>query len=616
MPSYRDFRPSMRFQQTVALSPDGSMVAYADDTLGQFNVTIQPVSGGTAHRLTAYTDNTVRRVVWHPDGRSLIFSADSKGNENSQLYRIGLDDGKPEALTDNPDAQFTLARGKPVSPDGRRLAYSGNDRTRGDQDILIQDLRSGEVRRVYTGGGRVYGGYWSPDGAYLTAAEWIDGNSDHIVYLVPVDGGPAIRLTPEGITATYWLGPWLPDGSGFVVHSNAGREFAGLAVLDVATRQLRWLDTPDGEVEEVGLSADGRTLVWTVNVGGASRLRAFDLVRGDNLPVPVLPLGQSVALDVAFDGTRAAMLTSTPSHPFNVTAVDLDAGTSGQVRRVTDAAPVAADPGCFIEPELVCYPSQDGTRIPAWLYRPTTVAQPVGVVISIHGGPVAQERPTYQRDGFYQHLLSQGVAVLAPNMRGSWGYGKSYSQRLYRDWGGVDLDDLAGAAGYLRRQTWVDAGRIGLFGGSYGGFVVLSGLARLPDLKWAAGVSRFGISNLVTLAKASPPTWRTLVATVIGDPDTDAEFLLSRSPVTYADQIRAPLMIIQGVNDPRVPQQESDQIVELLRSRGVDVRYDLYPDEGHGFTKSENQIKADSDAADFLIAHLTRAGLGDAHFLE
>src|SRR5689334_5568946 len=232
MPSYRDFRPTIRFQQTVALSPDGSMVAYADDNLGQFNVTVQPVSGGTVRRLTAYTDNTVRRVVWHPDGESLIFSADAKGNENSQLYRIGLGGGEPEALTDNPCAQFTLARGNPVSPDGRRLAYSGNDRAPGDQDILILDLESGEVSRVYTGGGRVYGGYWSPDGTHLTAAEWIDGNSDHIVYLVPTDGRPATRLTPEGITATYWLGPWLPDGSGFLVHSNAEREFTSLAVFD------------------------------------------------------------------------------------------------------------------------------------------------------------------------------------------------------------------------------------------------------------------------------------------------------------------------------------------------------------------------------------------------
>jgi dipeptidyl aminopeptidase/acylaminoacyl peptidase len=602
MSSYRDFWPSMRFQRTLAVSPDGNSVAYVDDAIGQFNVKVQSLRGASnARRITDFADKTVRRLAWHPDGQSLIFLADVNGDENTQLYRIDLDKAEPEQLTATAGAQYTAALGDPFSPDGHLLAYTGNDRTCHDQDVLVRNLKTGEVRRVYAGGGRVYAGYWSPDGTHLTITEWIEGNSDHIVYTVPAEGGPATRLTPAEVTATYWLGPWLPDGSGVLVRSNAGREFTGLGVLDVTTGQLKWLETPDWDVEDVALSGDGRVLVWLVNAGGASQLRARDLTTGADLPVPALPTGVAEQLVVSDDGATVVVLLSTAVRPWSIAAVRVD---TGELRWLAEAGPVGAASTELIEPTLVHYSTSDGLEIPAYLYQPESLEEPVGVLISIHGGPVAQERPVYRYDGFYQYLAGQGVAVLAPNGRGSDGYGKSNIQRIYRDWGGGDLQDAAAAVDYLREQSWVDPARIGLYGFSYGGFVVLSCLARLPDLNWAAGVVHSGPSNLVTLANASPPTWRSLVARVIGDPDADAERLLSRSPVTYADHIRAPLFVIQGASDPRVPRQESDQIVQRLRSRGVDVRYDVYSDEGHVFVKTENRINAFSDAADFLVAHL------------
>jgi len=480
--------------------------------------------------------------------------------------------------------------------------YTSTERSSGDQDVALREMATGEVRRVYVGGGRVFAGFWAPDGKALTATHWIEGNSDHVIYLVPADGGPAKRLTPSDVTATYWLGPWLPDGSGFLVRSNAGREFTGLAKLDAATGDLTWLVTPDWDVEYAALSADGRVLLWLVNVDGSSELHARNLLTGLDLEVPRLPMCDVAAASLSADGRVAAFLISTPTKPANLAVVDLD-DSGGALRWITDNKP-DVDTSSFVTPELVRYRSQDGTEIPALLYRPLGIDQPVGVVLWIHGGPTAQERPVYQRDGFHQYLLQRGIAVFAPNVRGSDGYGASYIQRLYRDWGGIDLDDWAAAVEYLQRQSWVDPERIGVYGGSYGGFGALSCLARLPEINWAAGVDRCGISNLVTLATASPPALKSLVALVIGDPVADAEFLLARSPVTYADQIRAPLFIIQGANDPRVPQAESDQMVARLRQRGVEVRYDVYPDEGHAFMKAENQVKADSDAAEFLIAHL------------
>jgi dipeptidyl aminopeptidase/acylaminoacyl peptidase len=203
----------------------------------------------------------------------------------------------------------------------------------------------------------------------------------------------------------------------------------------------------------------------------------------------------------------------------------------------------------------------------------------------------------------YQYLLNRGIGILAPNVRGSTGYGKSYQRLIHRDWGGGDLKDFEAAVTYLHDLDWVDADRIGVYGRSYGGFATLSCISRLPHY-WAAAVDVVGPSNLVTFAKAVPPTWRRLMAAWVGDPETEADFLLERSPVTYADAITAPLFVIQGANDPRVVKTESDQIVERLRARGVDVRYDVYEDEGHGFTKRENVLKAQRDTAEFFEHHL------------
>jgi dipeptidyl aminopeptidase/acylaminoacyl peptidase len=257
----------------------------------------------------------------------------------------------------------------------------------------------------------------------------------------------------------------------------------------------------------------------------------------------------------------------------------------------------------LVDVEGVSYPSFDGRDIPAWLYRPAT-SDRVPVVLAIHGGPEAQERPIYQP--VYQYLLSRGIAVLATNIRGSTGYGKTYQRLVQRDWGGGDLQDWDHAVKWLKEQDWVDGDRIGVMGGSYGGFAVLSCVTRLPD-HWAAAVDIFGPSNLVTFARAVPPTWKRMMKRFVGDPDEDAELLTERSPLTYIENVQAPLLVIQGATDPRVVKPESDQLVEKLRSLGRTVEYVVFDDEGHGFTKRPNELKAMRLSAEWLERHL----LGD-----
>lgn len=601
MPSYSQFLPSLRFRSTLAIAPDGKRVAYVDDAFGQFNLVVQGIYGGGPQRLTSHVDSSVKRVSWHPNGESLLFVADSQGNEDDQIFHLQLDGGHTRVIASAQGVQFNPAIGNPCSPDGEKIAYAGNDRVPGDQDVLVQDMNSGEVQRWYDGGGRVFAGHWSNDGTRLSLAEWREGNSDHIVYLAEADGQLVRRITPNAPIAVYHLGPWLPDDSGFIVLTNAGKDFVGLGVLDLHG-QLSFLDTPQWDVEEADLSADGRVLVWTVNVDGASQLRARDLVAGSDLAVPQLPNGTAMELALAPDGRTAVMLLSTPTRPWNIVVVDLAAG---ELRWVTNAEPEAVQSVTLVEPSLVHMPARGGREIPAYVYRPER-AQARAVVMAIHGGPPMQERPMYSNEGFFQYLASCGITVVAPNISGSTGYGMSYQLLSYRDWGGKDLSDLADVTRFLRQQDWVDPDRIGLFGASYGGFAVLSCISRLAEFDWAAAVVWCGPSNLVTFTAANPPTWRSKVAAMVGDPEKDAEFLMSRSPVTYADNIRAPLLVLQGANDPRVPQRESDQIVEQLRARGVDVQYEIYRDEGHGFQKRENQIKARTGAADFLLANLFR----------
>jgi dipeptidyl aminopeptidase/acylaminoacyl peptidase len=251
--------------------------------------------------------------------------------------------------------------------------------------------------------------------------------------------------------------------------------------------------------------------------------------------------------------------------------------------------------------ELVSYPTFDGREIPAWLYRPRDTSAPVPVLLAIHGGPEAQERPVYSP--IYQYLVSRGIAVLATNIRGSTGYGKSYQRLIHRDWGGGDLKDWDHAVRWLRTQDWIDGDRIGVWGGSYGGFAVLSCVTRLPDY-WAAAVDIFGPSNLVTFAKAVPPTWKRFMKKFVGDPDEDEELLRERSPLTYIDNAKAPLLVIQGAKDPRVVKSESDQLVDKLRSLGRTVEYIVFEDEGHGFTKRQNELTTFRASADWLERYL------------
>jgi dipeptidyl aminopeptidase/acylaminoacyl peptidase len=594
--AFEQFTAIRRYQPTLTFSPDGGEIAYVVNTSGQFNLWRQSSAGGFPHQLTLFHDQAVRDAAWSPDGQSIVFTADREGDEFKQLYTIPPRGGRPAPLTDAPGVRHELAS-QPWSPDGRSLAYAGNDREPTDQDVLIRDMAGAEVGRPVAGEASFFPVAWSPGGGMLTVID-SKSNTDTDLYLLSIADGDRRHLTPHDGEIQYYPGPWAADGSGFWLLTDEDREFIGLAFWDLSDG-MRWIETPEASVEDVAASADGRYLAWTVNHDGYSRLHVRDLVRDRMMALPELPRGVIGTLALSPSGDKLGILLSQPTHPAEVYVLDLE---RGELTRLTESFLGGIDEADLVEPELIRYPTHDGRQIPAWLYRPEGDG-PFPVILSIHGGPEAQERPTYMYSGLYQYLLTRGIGILAPNVRGSTGYGKSYQKLIHRDWGGAELGDFKAAADYLKGLDWVDPDRLGVFGGSFGGFATLSCVSRLPDY-WAAAVDIVGPSNLVTFAKAVPPTWRRFMAKWVGDPETEADFLMERSPITYVDRIKTPLFVIQGANDPRVVKGESDQIVARLRERGVAVRYDVYDDEGHGFTKRENELKAMADTAAFFEERL------------
>ena len=593
-----------RFSGGLAFSSDGAYVYFVSNISGQFNLWRVPVEGGWPDQLTAFTDDTVRFIGVSPADGTIVLCADHDGDEFHQIYLLDPDGGWPEKITDDPQVQHYVG-GTAWSPDGTKLVYAANARKPTDMEVWVRDLESGETRPVFGEGLYSFPGPWSPDGTKLLALDFRH-NSDSTVHLVDLESGETRELTPHEDDALFFPGAWNADGSGFYLVTDAGTEFRGLAYYDLATGRYEWVDgEPEADVEDIAGSDDHRYLAWLVNEGGWDRLRIRDLESGRDLPDPDIPPGARPHLTgfqpppaLSPDGSRAAVILSGARRPPEVWVVDTQTGSG---RAVTESRIGGLREDDLVDVELVSYPSFDGREIPAWLYRADT-SDRVPVVLAIHGGPEAQERPLYQP--LYQYLVSRGIAVLATNIRGSTGYGKTYQRLIQRDWGGGDLKDWDHAVKWLREQDWVEPDRIGVWGGSYGGFAVLSCVTRLPDY-WAAAVDIFGPSNLVTFARAVPPTWRRMMKRFVGDPDEDQELLTERSPLTYIENAKAPLLVIQGATDPRVVKGESDQLVEKLRSLGRKVEYIVFEDEGHGFTKRPNELKAMRLSADWLEKYLS-----------
>jgi dipeptidyl aminopeptidase/acylaminoacyl peptidase len=583
-------------RSALAISPDARTVAFVSDRSGTYAAWTVPVRGGEPRLALAVEGAAVHSLCWTARG-DLIAAVDRGGTEMFQIYATRSDERIEPLATSPGDAVQHLMAWNAASPDGGTLALSSNSRERADMDIVLVDLKTGAQRRLVSGAAWHVAGGWSPDRRTLLVMRVAD-NTEQTVIAVDVASGEARELTPHaGHEAQFVPAGWTADGRALVMTDDVGGP-RHLDLVAIDPKSLKWqrLDRIEWDVELAVSSANGRTQVWSVNEDGYSRLRW----RVDGKVMGERELG-GVCEDVVVsgDGSLAAFVRQSAREPSQVWVLDTRTGDARPIVTTT----TIVESTDLAEPELVRITAPDGP-VPAFIFRPRGASGRVPAILYPHGGPEAQSRPAYSYTlAVLQCLVLRGIAVVVPNIHGSTGYGREWQELIHKDWGGIDLRDLRAVTEWMGRQPDFDPDRLAVFGGSYGGFASLTCVTRMPE-RWRCAVDVFGVSNLVTMIENAQPNWRRFLSRWLGDLEGDRERLVETSPITHIDQIRCPMLVIQGANDTRVPKGESDQVVERLRALGRRVEYVVFPDEGHGFTKRANADRAYELVVDFLTREL------------
>ncbi len=575
----------------VRFSPDGAWIAYVTDITGTPQLWRAPVSGGAPERLTFDCDR-VGAYRFSPDGTRIAYGADIGGDERWQIWAMNADGTGARRLTDRVDRIHHL-RG--WTHDGRSLLVHANVRDARYFDLLSIDVESGASRALHRHDGTASNATALEDGSVVVTLNRARSDENHLVLVTPE--GAARQLTSDDPPALYAIAGAVPGG--FVVRSDRGRDFVGLATFSLKSGVLTPLRAPERDVEDADVS--GRLDAYVVNTDGHSEVRIADGER-DEITTG-LPPG-SLAQDLIGDGL--ALHDGTVA----VAWARYDAPSSIFVARRGEGAreivpPVLAGLSRDELPvsRLVEWPTFDGRRIPGFLLTlPGAPDEPRPTVIDVHGGPESQARPNWNPRSVA--LVANGFNVLWPNVRGSSGYGKPYRSlddvRLRMD----SVRDLDAAAAWLADAGIAPRERIGVMGQSYGGYMTLAALAFFPERHWAAAVDLYGIASFISFFEHTDPWRRPLRAVEYGDPVKDRDLLVSISPITRLDAIRAPLMVIHGANDPRVPILETEQIVAALRAKGREVEYLRFEDEGHGLAKAKNRAVAYPKVLAFFQRHM------------
>jgi dipeptidyl aminopeptidase/acylaminoacyl peptidase len=574
-----------------SLSPDGTQVAFVTQISGEPQLWTVNAGSGWPRQLTFGEPITFHR--WSPAGDWILYGQDRGGDEREGYYLVAPDGLREQELLPPGDAFRVLGD---FTTDGRRVAYVSTARTGIDFDLHVLDLETGSDRLVFEGRMGLYADSFRPDGGavLLTEARGEDAND---VFLLDTASGELETLFSPLDRAFYGSFAWLPDGSGFYLVTNQDREFRALAFFDLRERTIDFVETPDHDVEQATLSADGRYLIWTTNEGDGFGFHARNLATGERLASPALPRG-IYGVQWAAAAPVAAVSVTSPAIPGDIWTWN---AATGDLRRATYSDAAGLDLSRMVSPEHHSFESLDGLTIHGLLYLPQDL--PPGerppVLLGVHGGPTAQALPTF--NAAHQYLLTRGIAVFDLNFRGSTGYGRSFARlndgRLREN----ELLDLQAAVDWLIEHPRVDGTRVAIMGGSYGGYLTMAGLTRLPDL-FRSGVAFVGVSDWITALEGASPQLQASDRIEFGDindPD-DREFFVGLSPLAHVQSIRAPVMVLHGANDPRDPVAESDQFVRAIREQRGEVQYLRFPDEGHSIRRLENRIIAYRRIAAFL----------------
>ena len=602
-------------------APDGKSIAFVSNMSGRNNIWLVPAEGGWPTQLTV-SDQRQTSPAWSPDGKWIAYQSDYDGDEQWDIFLVSPKTGKVVNLTNTRE----IAEMNPTwSPDGRYLAYEVKPKTSAAFEIDIYDTLMREVKHLTTNtpqDKRNVNPIWSKDGAYIVYTQEQAKGTDSNIFIADVATGKSTLLTPHEGEQLYFANDFsliagMRDALTVLLTSNASNGYDNIGLLDVGMRgapsghighgEVKWLTKDKWEIRGGEFSPDGKLLTFSANVDGNEDIFLHDLATGKSTTLRI-PKGvnEPAGGHSAFtkDGSRLLYMHNGPTAPGDLWVYNVATGKSHQVTHSLVAGVRSED---MVEPYLVHYPSRDGKwTISAFLYVPYNMARngQNAAIVYIHGGPTSQSMNSFNR--FVQYAANQGYMVLAPNYRGSTGYGKEFQQANLFDMGGGDLQDVLAGVDWIKQTGHLDPKKIAVMGGSYGGYLSMMAVTKAPDV-WAAGVPIVPFVNWFTEIEHEDPVLQQSDLATMGDVVKNKALYEDRSPINFIDQIKAPLLLLAGGHDPRCPKEETQQVVDAIKKRGGTVEYKIYDNEGHGFARVENQIDAYKRVADFLLAHVQPA---------
>lgn len=585
-----------------SLSHDNAEVLVTSDADGIFNVYSYPVAGGEPAQLTRSTADAYAGLSWFPNDKRFLYTADQGGNELDHIYVRELD-GSVQDLTPGEELKAAFLG---WHENDQAFYIMTNERDPANFDIYRYQVADYSRELLFQNDAGWADMQLSPNGQWLALAK-VNSNKDTDVYLLDLTSETAqpLLITDDDAAVSNVIFSFTPDSQHLIYGTNAHGEFvqAWRYTIDTASHNEEYSDNWD--VMFVYFSDTGRYQMVGVNNDASTELTILDTTTGKPIEMPSYPAGDLRGVNFSADEGVLAFYVNSDTSPSNLYTWQVG---SDRLTQVTDALSPAIDKSNLVASQVVRFESFDGLEIPNILYRPqqASAANKVPAVIFIHGGPGGQTRKGY--NPMVQHLVNHGYAMLGINNRGSSGYGTTFYHLDDRRHGEDDLQDVVYAKKYLQSLPWVDGDKIAVMGGSYGGYLTMAALAFTDEFD--AGINIFGVTNWVRTLESIPPWWASFRQSLydeLGDPAEHAERLRRISPLFHADQVQAPVLIVQGANDPRVLQVESDEMVAAIRENGVPVEYVLFDDEGHGFRNKENRIEAQEAYLNFLNNYLRQA---------
>jgi dipeptidyl aminopeptidase/acylaminoacyl peptidase len=582
-----------------AFSADGKSLLMSSDETGVYNAYSLPVAGGEPTQLTNSDDNAVFAVSWFPNDGRILYTYDGGGNELNHIV-VREVDGTSRDLTPGDSLKAAFVS---WNDDGKSFYLTTTERNQKSFDVYQYSADDYSRNLVYENPGFEIAAI-SGDGRWL-ALDKPRTSADSDIYVVDLESAKkeAVLITEHDGNIKYSAFEFTPDNASLVYATDEHGEFYQAWTQNLETGEKKPLIDADWDVQYVVYSKSGRYRVSGINADARTEVTITETESGEAVGLPALPHGDLSGVRFSPDDRRVALIVNADDSPSNIHVIDLEAGTTTQL---TDALSPQIDQRHLVTSEVIRYKSFDGLEIPSILYKPhaASAENRVPGLVLVHGGPGGQTRKGYR--AMVQHLVNHGYAVLGANNRGSSGYGKTFHHLDDKRHGEEDLQDIVYGRKYLESLDWIDGDKVGVIGGSYGGYMVAAALAFQPEA-FDVGIDIFGVTNWVRTLESIPPWWESFKESLydeMGDPATDAERHRRVSPLFHTGNIVKPTLVIQGANDPRVLQVESDELVAGIRAGGVPVEYIVFPDEGHGFRKKVNQVSASNAYVKFLDAFL------------